>query len=173
MTKKSNKNQEREQKRELALIRLQNPFYRGLTAAKHGTWQEYGKLAEGVREATILGYSNGVDDEHAMAYRELIEPRLMADNSLQEEANELLMLSLRDITVQDVFKLMGSQKTPKKSYSTRYVSNLDEEEQKAVIGAYVGNLTDSVVAETLGARILSRLGGLEEVFAEKPKSKKR
>ena len=173
MAKKSNKDNEREQRRELALIRLQNPFYRGLTAAKWGTWQEYGKLAEGVREATIQGYSNGMDNEHAMAYRELIEPRLMADNSLQENANELMITSLTDITIQDVFELMDSQRSPKKSYSTKYVSNLNEEEQKAVVRAYIGNLTDSVVAETLGARISNRLGGLEEVFAEKLKSKKR
>ena len=142
--------QEREKKRELALIRLQNDFFRGLAASKVGTWQDYGALLGDIRKRTINGYSED------LAYQELIAPRLERDNSLEDHAATLLKQSLGDIKVSDYYAVLGLSSQPRQDMANKLVSELADDVKNTLVGTYFKNLADTEAAKTLASRVDSR-----------------
>jgi len=155
-----------ERLRQLALIRLQDPFYAGLTAAKFGTWQNYGEILEDIYTQTV---SSGAPSPGA--YDELFAKRLLngeaiTDKSLQNDASQLMAVSIADAKVEDLMKLLGSEKDVSSAYQDKYVKELSEEEAQAMQGTYLRGIVDSQAAQALMVRQAQARSGLEDIFCK-------
>ena len=165
MTETLTPEQERAMKRDAALIRLNNKYFRGLTAAKLGTWQDYGNLLDDMYDSVV---SKRPDE---LAYQLLFARRLTGKNengvtraSLVNDANSIMQSSLGDVTVTDVYKLMGIKSDIQEDYANKLVSELDDDKREAVYQGFLGNLVDKHASSVLAGRMKSRKKSLEGIF---------
>jgi len=165
--KEPNKEEERKQKREIALINLKDPYYQILGAVHYsaGLNGEYGKILKNLNQDAINNYPS------ENAYRWLFAERLasgeaITDTSLQKDAFLILRSSLEDISVEDAYKLLGLEKPLKSEYSKKYVSDLSDEEKAALISAYFSNATDTLAQKNIIGRMKQRKSQLEDMLCE-------
>jgi len=93
-----------------------------------------------------------------------------SEAAIIESAAKIVQDSLINLTVEDVYRLMGSKAKIRKEVGKIYVGDLlnsgDEETKKyaqTVVGSYVSDLSDKKVSEALQLRAKDRLSDLEEM----------
>jgi hypothetical protein len=155
--------QEREVLRKAAMVRLKNKTFSGYTAAKLGSWEQYGGLLEDMYKSTASG------NPDKLAYDYLIKRRLLAGeavakDTLLNDATSIMQSSLGDITVTDLYELMGIKRDVQEGYANKLVSELEDDQKKAVYGGFFGNLTDNHAKNVLGGRVKGRKNKLEKMF---------
>jgi len=91
-----------------------------------------------------------------------------SEEAIIEGAAKVVQESLAKLTLEDVYRVMGSKAKIRKDLAKAYIVDLlnskDEEIKKyaqTVIGSYVPDLMDKKVSEALGMRAKDRLKGLE------------
>ncbi|RLG11925.1 hypothetical protein DRN73_04010 [Candidatus Pacearchaeota archaeon] len=159
---------EKKQKREIALISLTDPYYQMLGAVHYAKelGSEYGNILENLNQEAINNYPS------KEAYKELFASRLLSgeaitDTSLQKDAFSILRGSFWDILVEDAHKLLGLEKPLKEEYSKKYVNELNDKEKAILVQAYFSNTADSLAQKSIAGRGNERKNKLEDILCER------
>ena len=159
---------EREEKIKVARINLANPYLLGLAASKIGTPENYGKLLEGVYEATV---SNVPDED---TYRNLFLPALLRSEEgatinapyLKTSAASIVQESLFTLPADEVLKNIGVSEEVANKYSGKYLNDLSDEDQKAIVGTYFPNMVEDIISKRLPEMRKTRAGNLENILTQ-------
>ena len=159
---------QREEKIKVARMNLANPYLLGLAASKVGTPENYGKLLEGVYEATV----SKVPDENT--YRDLFLPALLSSEEgitinapyLKTSAAAIIQESLFTLPADEILNDIGVNEEVANKYFGKYLNDLSDEDKKAIVGTYFPNMVENVIARRLPEMRKARAGNLEKILTQ-------
>ncbi len=173
MEKTMTPKEKREARREFALMNLDSSLWNYATP-KLVTPEQYGQLSLLAKEDYNQTISKSPEQS---LYEQLFLPQLASEGGavtspyLQERSLRILQESILDLKVEDIANYLGLKKPIKKDYKDKYISELNEEDSKVVIGSYMSVKANDIIAKLLGRNKQKISGGLEEILCESEKGK--
>ena len=139
----------------------------GFGQAKEGEVSPYGTILSNLYKTTT---DNAPDQ---LAWEKIYRDNLQSNGggvSKQgsiDNAKKDVLLSLQNITVSDVFELLGGDKTiPTQEYVNQYVGDLPQEIKEIVIKTYIRSMVNQRAEVALSGERKAMIGGLEQIFQE-------
>lgn len=160
--------EKKETAREFALKNLDSSLWEYATP-KLVTPEQYGQLSLLAKEDYNQIISKSPEQS---LYEQLFLPQLASEGGaitspyLQERSLRILQESILSLKVEDISNYFGLKKPIKSAYEDKYVSELDEEDSKVVIGSYMSVKASDIVAKLLGRNKQKISSGLEEILCE-------
>lgn len=176
--KNETKKPSKEEQRKVALINLNDDVIKALAVAY---LVENGEFGEIPKQAVHGKYLETLTSEKGSKF---ITSSMLGDGEgrgryrgntgeyqMLERGMHIFQESIFTLKVSDVLAFVGAKAKIKRQYMDRYVSDLSDDEKKAVIGVYQANITTSYVADALKKTGDSHSKTLEEMFCDVPKKK--
>lgn len=161
--------EQKEKGREVALKNLENPLFWKYATPKLVNTEQYGMLSK----LAGADYQNTLSQTPEQSvYEQLFYPQLVSEGGaitspyLQKKSISIIQQSILMLKVEDLPKLIGTDKSIKEIYAEKYISELPEEKIKDIISSYMSFKTPNIATELLKMQENGAKNTLEKLLCE-------